>query len=103
MKTAHTFAVLSSAGLILFASAFGAQAASAQKCDNYAKRAVQQFKISQRFRKCNLAADGRWQTNFANHYNWCLTAPVAWLNAEQGARDTHLYRCGGQIRFDDNN
>lgn len=103
MKTATNLAVLSTAVLILCASAFGAHAASAQKCDIYAKRAVQQFKISQRFRKCNLAADGRWQANFANHYNWCLTAPVAWLNSERGARDAHLYQCGGQIKFDDNN
>jgi hypothetical protein len=103
MKSASKLAVMSTTVLILCASAFSAQAASAQKCDNYAKRAVQQFSISQRFRKCNLAPDARWQANFKNHYNWCLTAPVAWLNSEQGARDTHLYRCGGQIKFDDNN
>ncbi len=103
MKTASHLAALFGAAAILCVHSAGAEAASAQKCDDYANRAVKQFSISQRFRSCNVPASPRWQASFKNHYGWCRTAPVAWLNSEQGARDAHLYHCGGQIRYDDNN
>jgi hypothetical protein len=88
-----------SAMSILFATVAEGQAESQQRCRNYANRAVQQFSIAQRIRRCNLVADGRRHANYQKHYNWCRTAPLAWLNSEQGARDRHLYRCGGQSNF----
>jgi hypothetical protein len=80
-----------------------AEAAGARECDLYARRAVQQYQLTQmaRFaRRCGVAPSPRWQASYQNHNGWCLTAPRAWLKSEEGARDRHLYRCGAQVRFD---
>jgi hypothetical protein len=80
-----------------------AEAAGARECDLYARRAVQQYQLTQmaRFaRRCGVAPSPRWQASYQNHNGWCLTAPRAWLKSEEGARDRHLYKCGAQVRFD---
>jgi hypothetical protein len=75
-------------------------AASEKACRYYADRAIQQYQIMTTHSKCRINMDARWQPNHQNHYGWCLEAPTAWLRSEEKARDDHLYRCGGQIRFD---
>ena len=68
-------------------------------CYQYARRAVDQFKIAQSTQGCAVNPDGRWQGNYDAHYNWCLTAPENWRGGEQKARDDHLYKCGAQHRY----
>jgi hypothetical protein len=69
-------------------------------CRRYADRAVQQHQIMLNHPKCRVSTDGRWHSLNQNHYNWCLTAQRAWTQSEEKIRDDHLYKCGGQIRFD---
>src|SRR6476659_2625160 len=62
-----------------------AEAAGARECDLYARRAVQQYQLTQmaRFaRRCGVAPSPRWQASYQNHNGWCLTAPRAWLKSE---------------------
>ena len=73
-----------------------AEAAEARECQGYARGAILQFQIAQRFPKCRVPTSARWQPNYQNHYGWCLTAPRAWLRSEEQARETHLRRCGGR-------
>ena len=68
-------------------------------CYQYARRAVDQFKLTAR-PGCAVGPDGRWQGNFDAHYEWCLDASQAARASEQEARDQWLYGCGAQIRFD---
>src|SRR5512143_865130 len=71
-----------------------------EQCDQYAQRAVQQFRLAQRRRECAMNPSGRWQGNYDAHYNWCLGAQQNARGAEQQARDDWLNRCGAQTRFD---
>lgn len=71
-----------------------------ERCYQYAKRAVEQYQMSTRRPACRVRPDGRWQPNYENHYQWCLTTGNAALSAEQDARDNHLSRCGAQSRID---
>lgn len=70
------------------------------RCQRYASRAVEQFRMTIDRPKCRLREDGRWNLRYQDHYDWCLTAQDAAVWAEERARDDHLYRCGAQVRFD---
>ena len=51
-----------------------AEAAGARECDLYARRAVQQYQLTQmaRFaRRCGVAPSPRWQASYQNHNGWC--------------------------------
>jgi hypothetical protein len=73
-------------------------AASPGTCQEYAHSAVNDFKqgtAPSNAKKCKITPNARWQSNFQNHYNWCLTAPAAWLGSERKwgsslARLSHL-------------
>lgn len=70
-------------------------------CNQYANRAVQQFKLSQGRAGC--AANnppGRWQGNYDAHYGWCIRVSDPARGAEQAARDQWLNRCGAQHKID---
>jgi hypothetical protein len=69
-----------------------------EKCEQYARRALDQFRIMQKTRKCQLPPDGRWHTDYKRHYDWCLTSRGTWRN-EMKIRDDHLDRCGGQSKL----
>lgn len=88
---------MTSTAILSFASI--AEAASQGACQQYARRATEQYKRTVELRKCGIKGDARWQPNYQNHYNWCLNAPTAWLRSEEKARDTHLYKCGAQVRM----
>src|ERR1041385_2846177 len=82
---------------LLFAmSTVSGSAASQGACKAYANRAVQQYKLMMAHNKCRVKTDPRWQPSYDNHYQWCRSAPDAWLASEQKARDTHLTACGAQ-------
>ena len=72
---------------------------SNQRCLDYARRAVDDFKNANRFPACvkmlKQQNPGRWNDQLAGHYNWCVTAQQAWISSETGARDKLLLACGG--------
>jgi len=68
-------------------------------CASYARSAVEDFEAANRFRKCNVRPDPRWQSDFQNHYKWCMTAPTAWVRSESKARTDHLLHCGARSNF----
>ena len=90
------FSVLS-IGLAAFTTE--APAAGAGECQRYARGAVEEFQNIQRRPSCRTNVSARWQPNYENHYNWCLSAPREWLRSEAKARDDHLIRCGARIRM----
>jgi hypothetical protein len=65
-----------------------------ERCANYARNAVDDYATMRRFRECSIPDSPRWQPNYRNHYQWCLTARPEWLASEAKARDAHLVRCG---------
>ena len=69
-----------------------------EKCEQYAHRALDQFRIMQKAPKCRVPIDGRWHTDYKRHYGWCLTSQGTWRN-EMKIRDNHLDRCGGQAKL----
>ncbi len=84
------------APLILFAllallMPAGARAESDAVCNSYASTAVAQFREN-RALSCGLS-DGRWSEDFQAHFNWCKTAPMAWLTSEQTNRANRLRFC----------
>ena len=73
---------------------------AAAYCRNYATAAVNQQRANIA-RRCGYRGT-RWQTNYANHYNWCIRSPQSARNREHSARVSDLNRCGrhpGIIRF----
>jgi hypothetical protein len=71
---------------------------SNEKCFNYARGAVNDFKEANGIPNCSKMVKqqdpSRWHDQLPRHYNWCLTAQQAWLRAETSARDKLLLDCG---------
>jgi hypothetical protein len=86
--------------IVAVASLQGSSSTTPGLCQRYAQRAVQQYQLMANRPKCNIRTDGRWHANYKAHYDWCLSAQRAWTITEENARDTHLYKCGAQVRFD---
>ena len=70
-----------------------------ERCDQYAIRAIRQYREASNTPGCAIGPDGRWQANYDAHYNWCLGAPDSALGSETYARDDHLVRCGAHRRY----
>jgi hypothetical protein len=104
MTPRHSMSFLGAVTVVLSVSiaclTLPAHAASEGACQRYARRAIDQYQIMTNHPKCRAKMDARWQPHYQNHYGRCMNAPTAWLRSEEKARDDHLYRCGGQIRFD---
>ena len=78
-------------------------AASEQNCRRYAEGAVKDFDLgtnSANARHCRIQPDGRWQSNYQNHYKWCLAVPDASWRSEEKARNDRLLACQARVRFD---
>lgn len=71
-----------------------ATAADQFACQDYAERAVLQYKDMQNVKGCKRADDGRWHANLKKHKSWCLTAPESLLESEDNARGRWLAKCG---------
>ena len=65
-----------------------------KRCASYAQNAVADYATMRRFPECLIRDNPRWQSNYRNHYQWCLTAAPDWIKNEYKARDNHLVRCG---------
>ncbi|QBR71899.1 hypothetical protein CU048_12160 [Beijerinckiaceae bacterium] len=70
-----------------------------QRCANYAHGAVSDYSTMRRFQQCFLPDNPRWQADYRNHYQWCLTARPEWLASETKARTDHLVHCGVRKSF----
>jgi hypothetical protein len=60
-------------------------------CRSYALDAVNANQVNQLYR-CSLDGN-RWQSNEANHFNWCLHSPDRDIGGERFARYKELDRC----------
>lgn len=68
-------------------------AADTGTCDVYAKNAVADNDRATRM-GCGFAnTNARWQSNYNNHYGWCLNAPSAALVSEAAGRDADMRPC----------
>jgi hypothetical protein len=63
-------------------------------CNKYASAAVHEFYYTTTVPACAVAQSLRWQPNFANHYQWCLSANFADVRREWEIRINFLNRCG---------
>ena len=70
-----------------------AQAADPGYCRHYADLAVFQFHRNQSIPGCFHGADGRWNADWQNHYNWCLGASWEAARAEDAYRGGRLHEC----------
>ncbi len=70
-----------------------------QRCVDYAHNALADYETMRRFPQCSIPDSPRWQSNFPNHYQWCLTARPEWLGSETRAREDHLKQCGVRRSF----
>jgi hypothetical protein len=66
------------------------------RCQQYANRAADQYRLATTHPGCTVAVDDRWHGEVRRHYRWCLRAGDDRCDAEQRARDDHLTRCGAQ-------
>lgn len=66
--------------------------AQEQACDQYAKAAIQQNQQN-RDRRCGYTG-GRWQSDYGNHYGWCMKVDKSAADAEARAREADLAKCG---------
>lgn len=62
-------------------------------CDNYSKTAVNQNEENIR-RRCGYTG-GRWQSNYDNHFGWCMNMNKDAADSETRIRAEDLKRCGG--------
>lgn len=60
-------------------------------CTSYAKRAVKAQERNQR-EGCRFRG-ARWQSNYDNHFNWCMRVPRSAAESESRARQQQLQTC----------
>lgn len=66
-------------------------------CDQYAKAAVSQNEENIR-KKCGYRGDN-WQSNYKNHFGWCLGADKNTIEAQRRGRNEALLKCSGALKF----
>jgi len=84
---------------LLITPSFPAQAASEQRCREYATSAVADYHQLRNIPKCSKLRPEdtvRWHPQFDRHYDWCRQAETAWLTSETKKRDALLLECGGR-------
>lgn len=86
-------------GIAFGIGATQADAASKSFCSSYAKLEQKQFQTMQKWKKCQVPRSPRWDPVQRPHYEWCLTASVAAVNAETRIRSDHLVACGAQVEM----
>jgi hypothetical protein len=85
------------AAVLTIAMAFApaAQAAPPDFCRDYATAAVRQVEAARSIPACNRGAGPRWTTDYRLHFDWCLGANPAAVEAERAARTNWLRACRG--------
>jgi hypothetical protein len=91
---------LFSAVIIAIASTFGAiataQAADEPFCKNYARTAIDQLRMAEHHRRCDIARErnpARWSPDFRAHYDWCRNVPRKDADFERNERRNSLELC----------
>jgi hypothetical protein len=91
------------AGIILVITpSFAAQAASEQRCREYAQSAIADYRQLRNIPKCSKLRPQdtvRWHPQYDRHFSWCLKAQQAWLTDETRQRDALLIKCGGRSKY----
>ena len=64
-------------------------------CAQYAKKAVEQFNEG-KANNCDGIIGPRWSSDYQQHFNWCMTVPLAQSDSERKAREEHLRKCKGK-------
>lgn len=72
----------------------GQQYTKQTRCNRYANTAVSQNTENIRLR-CGFTGP-RWQSNYNNHYNWCLNVSKSYADEETRLRIEALRKCQGQ-------
>jgi hypothetical protein len=73
-----------------------APAAEPGFCRNYATAAVRQVELARAVPACNRGVGARWTTDYKVHFDWCLGAAVAAVEAERQARTNWIRSCRGR-------
>jgi hypothetical protein len=74
-----------------------AHAADPAFCKPYAQAALKQVRGGLSDSTCAPSLQGaRWSTDFAVHFEWCLSASLAAADEERDARTRFLRRCAGR-------
>lgn len=81
------------AGLSMTFSA--AQAAGPEFCREYATAAVRQVEVARTVPACDRGHGPRWTTDYRLHFDWCLSAAPAVVEAERAARTNWIRSCRG--------
>lgn len=68
-------------------------AADPAYCAQYARLAIHEVEVNMATPGCFKGFDGRWHLDYQRHYNWCLTADVAAVDAERDYRRMRVYQC----------
>jgi hypothetical protein len=92
MLKASTYAAALTAILTVASSA---QAAPPEFCRDYATAAVRQVEAARSIPACNRGVGPRWTTDYRVHFDWCLGANPAAVEAERAARTNWLRSCRG--------
>ena len=72
------------------------QAADPAFCRDYATAAVRQVELSRSIPACNRGVEPRWTTDYKVHFDWCLGAAPAAVEAERQARTNWIRTCRGR-------
>jgi hypothetical protein len=72
-----------------------AYAADPAYCAQYARLAIHETQANMATPGCFKGFDGRWHLDYRRHYNWCLTANYASVNAERDYRRMRVAQCQG--------
>ena len=72
-----------------------AQAADPGFCRDYATAAVRQVEAARSIPACNRGVGARWTADFRVHFDWCLSAAPAAVEAERNARTNWIRSCRG--------
>lgn len=73
-----------------------AQAADAGFCRDYAAAAVRQVEVARSNPICDRGRGPRWTSDYRVHFDWCLGAPYAAVQAERAARTNWIRSCRGR-------
>jgi hypothetical protein len=72
-----------------------AQAAEPGFCRDYATAAVRQVELAKSIPACNRGTGARWTVEYRVHFDWCVGAAPAAVEAERNARTNWIRSCRG--------
>jgi hypothetical protein len=72
-----------------------AQAAAPGFCHHYAAAAVRQVEVERSTPACNRGVGARWTSDYRVHFDWCLGATPAAVEAERATRTNWIRSCRG--------